>query len=371
LPIEWKVEEKYRAKKLDKDEVPVLEFRRECREYAQHWLDVQAEEFKRLGVAGDWAHRYATMDFESEALIAGEIGKFLLNGSLYRGLRPVMWSPVEKTALAEAEVEYHDKKDTAIYVRFRISSAIVGNDHKEVSDFQNSAMVIWTTTPWTIPGNRGLAVGPDITYLLIRVDQVAEKSLAQVGEKLLVAEELLSAFSSMVGIVAYQVIRTTKGRDLTTKTFQHPLNHADPYYTFDVPVMLGDFVTTEAGTGIVHMAPGHGEDDFFLCRANGIAVPDTVQGDGTYYPSVPLFAGLHVYKAADPVCAALIEAGALLHRADFIHSYPHSWRSKAPLIYRATPNWFIRMDGPETIREHALAAIDATHFVPEIGRNRI
>jgi isoleucyl-tRNA synthetase len=363
LPIEWKVEESYRAKKKNKDDVPILEFRKECREYAQHWLDVQSAEFQRLGVAGDWANRYATMDFTSEAAIAGEIGKFLLNGALYRGLRPVMWSPVEKTALAEAEVEYHDKKDTAIYVRFPIVSG--------EGDLANAAIVIWTTTPWTIPGNRGLAAGAEFDYALLSVDEVAENSLAVVGEKLIIAHALLADAAKQTGITSYTVRRVMKGAELEGKKFQHPLFTQDAGYALEVPLMLGDFVTTEAGTGIVHMAPGHGEDDFFLCRANGIAVPDTVQGDGTYYPSVPLFAGHHVYKAADPVCAALTAAGNLLHRNEFVHSYPHSWRSKAPLIYRATPNWFIRMDGPEHIRETALAAIDTTKFVPEIGRNRI
>jgi isoleucyl-tRNA synthetase len=371
LPIEWKIEEKYRAAKKNKDEVPVLEFRRECREYAQHWLDVQAEEFKRLGVAGDWVNRYATMDFASEAAIAGEIGKFLLNGALYRGLRPVMWSPVEKTALAEAEVEYHDKKDTAIYVRFPINKMVVAKSDKETNDLLKSSIVIWTTTPWTIPGNRALAAGADIEYVLIRVDATSENSLAKLGEKILVAESLLDNFTKATGISAHTTLRSMTGRQLAGQLFKHPLHRQDPYYDFDVPLLLGEFVTTEVGTGFVHMAPGHGEDDFFLCKANGIDVPETVQGDGTYYPSVPLFAGIHVYKAADPVCAALIEAGALLHREEFLHSYPHSWRSKAPLIYRATPNWFIRMDGPEKIREHALAAIDGTKFVPEIGRNRI
>ncbi len=361
LPIEWKIEEKYRAEKKNKDEVPILEFRKECREYAQHWLSVQAEEFKRLGVAGDWENRYATMDFASEAAIAGEIGKFLLNGALYRGLRPVMWSPVEKTALAEAEIEYHDKKDTAIYVKFPATNAVQ----------DDTSIVIWTTTPWTIPGNRGLAVGEDIDYVSLEVGRVSENSLARPTEKLIVAKALLPEFVAKIGINEYSVLREFKGAELAGQKYRHPLHEQDHGYDILVPVLVGDFVTTEAGTGIVHMAPGHGEDDFFLCRANGIAVPDTVQGDGTYYPSVPLFAGLHVYKAADPVCAALTKAGALLHREEFLHSYPHSWRSKAPLIYRATPNWFIRMDGPEKIREHALAAIDSTHFVPEIGRNRI
>ncbi len=365
LPIEWKVEEQYRAKKKDKDQVPVLEFRKECREYAQHWLNVQAEEFKRLGVAGDWANRYATMDFCSEAAIAGEIGKFLLNGALYRGLRPVMWSPVEKTALAEAEVEYHDKKDTAIYVRFPATDA-------ETGDLAGASIVIWTTTPWTIPGNRGLAAGHELDYVLLKAWMRWPKSaLAVPGEKLIVSQELLADFCSKTGITAHTVVSVFKGRALEGKRFHHPLAPADAGYDFTVPLMLGEFVTMEAGTGIVHMAPGHGEDDFILCKAHGIAVPDTVADDGTYYQSVPLFSGLHVYKAADPVCKALQEAGNLLHRNEFMHSYPHSWRSKAPLIYRATPNWFIRMDGEDKIREKALAAIDGTKFVPEIGRNRI
>ncbi|OYV33912.1 MAG: isoleucine--tRNA ligase [Rhodospirillales bacterium 20-64-7] len=376
LPIEWKIEEAYRKAGKDKDEVPILEFRRECREYAQRWLDIQSAEFQRLGVAGDWANRYATMDFTSEAAIAAEIGKFLLNGALYRGLRPVMWSPVEKTALAEAEVEYHDKKDTAIYVRFPFAGggAAAGNGPAAgpaPADFADAAIAIWTTTPWTIPGNRGLAVGEAFDYLLLRVTEIAEGSLAREGEKLIVAEALLEDFCAKTGIAGYETLRRFKGAELDGRHFRHPLASQDPGFDFTVPVMLGEFVTTEAGTGIVHMSPGHGEDDFFLCRAHGIAVPDTVQADGTYYPSMPLFAGVHVYKAAEPVCAALIAAGALLHREEFLHSYPHSWRSKAPLIYRATPNWFIRMDGPEQLRETALAAIDATQFVPAIGRNRI
>jgi isoleucyl-tRNA synthetase len=366
LPIEWKIEEQYRKAGKNKDDVPILEFRKECRDYAAHWLAVQAEEFKRLGVAGDWKNRYATMDFASEAAIAGEIGKFLLNGSLYRGLRPVMWSPVEKTALAEAEIEYYDKKDTAIYVRFAATDAI----------YQDTSIVIWTTTPWTIPGNRGLAVGADIDYVVLEIGPGTDNSLFRAPEKVIVAAALIENFVVKMGIEDHCVLREFKGAELVGQKYRHPLYGQDAGYNFEVPVMAGDFVTTEAGTGIVHLAPGHGEDDFFLCRANGIAVPETVQGDGTYYPSVPLFAGLHVYKAADPVCAALTKAGALLHREEFLHSYPHSWRSKAPLIYRATPNWFIRMDDApldanEPIRDMALAAIDATAFVPETGRNRI
>ncbi|OYV83193.1 MAG: isoleucine--tRNA ligase, partial [Acidiphilium sp. 21-68-69] len=252
LPIEWKVEEGYRKAGRNKDEVPVLEFRRECRDYAQHWLDVQAEEFKRLGVEGDWANRYATMDFASEAAIAAEIHKFAASGALYRGLRPVMWSPVEKTALAEAEVEYQDRRDTAIWVRF----PVIGGD------LEGAAIVIWTTTPWTIPGNRALAAGPEFEYVVIRIADTTEHSLAREGERLVVAAELLDAFAAETGITAHEVEQTLRGKDLGALVCAHPLRGQG--YDYDVPLLLGDFVTTEAGTGFVHMAPAHGEDDFFL-----------------------------------------------------------------------------------------------------------
>ncbi len=363
LPIEWQIEESYRKAGRDKDGVPVLQFRAECRAHAQKWLDVQAAEFRRLGVQGDWAGRYATMDFSSEAAIAAEIGRFLLNGALYRGLRPVMWSPVEKTALAEAEVEYHDHTSTTIWVRFPVVDA-PGND-----DLLGASVVIWTTTPWTIPANRAVAAGPGIDYALIRVDTVAEGSLAQPGERIVVALALLPQVCADVGIVAHEVLRTMQGEALQDLLFTHPLRRSG--YEFDVPLLLGAHVTTEQGTGLVHTAPSHGEDDFALGRAHGLEVPETVGDDGTFNAWVPLFAGTHVYKAADPVCAALTEAGTLLARAKLVHSYPHSWRSKAPLITRATPQWFIRMDGPERIRARALDAIADTRFIPEKGRNRI
>ncbi|MBV9784149.1 MAG: isoleucine--tRNA ligase [Acidisphaera sp.] len=362
LPIEWKVEEDYRKSGRDKDEVPVLRLREECRAYAVHWMAVQAEEFRRLGVAGDWANRYATMDFPSEAAIAGEIGKFLMNGALYRGLRPVMWSPVEKTALAEAEVEYHDHKSTTIFVRFPVLSA-------PAEELAGASVVIWTTTPWTMPGNRAIAYGPEIDYALLRIDTVQDGAGAIPGERLLVALALLPQFCEAAGVATHHVLRVLPGSALAGIVCAHPLRGRG--YDFDVPLLPGEFVTTEQGTGFVHVAPGHGEDDFDLGRAHGIAVPDTVGDDGTFNPGVPLFAGIHVFKAADPVCAALREAGALLARGTLVHAYPHSWRSKAPLIFRATPQWFIRLDGPEQIRAKALAAIDRTYFVPEAGRNRI
>ncbi len=362
LPIEWKIEEDYRRKNQDKDAIPILDFRAECRAYAAHWMAVQAQEFRRLGVEGDWRDRYATMDPASEAAIAGEICKFLLNGALYRGLRPVMWSPVEKTALAEAEIEYHDHTSTTIWVRFPVTEP-------SVPALTGAAVVIWTTTPWTMPGNRAVAAGAGFDYAVIQVDEVAAASMARVGEKLVVAEALLASVLKDTGITAHSVLQVLKGAELAGSIMAHPLRGRG--YEQDTPLLVGDFVTTEAGTGFVHIAPGHGEDDFDLGRANGLDVPETVGDDGTFNTWVPLFAGLHVYRAADPICAALAEAGALLARGKITHSYPHSWRSRAPLIFRATPQWFVRMDGPEQIRKNALAAIEATHFVPDRGRNRI
>ncbi len=362
LPIEWKIEEEYRRKNQDKDAVPILDFRAECRAYADRWMAVQASEFRRLGVEGDWRDRYATMDKASEAAIAGEICKFLLNGALYRGLRPVMWSPVEKTALAEAEIEYHDHTSTTIWVRFPVT-------RPAVAALEGASVVIWTTTPWTMPGNRAVAVSADTAYAVARVDDVAPASLARVGETLVVAEPLLAAVLRDAGITEHRVLHVLKGADLAGTIMAHPLRGRG--YEQDTPLLAADFVTADAGTGFVHIAPGHGEDDFILGRENGLDVPETVGDDGTFNAWVPLFAGAHVYRVADAVCAALTEAATLLARGKITHSYPHSWRSRAPLIFRTTPQWFVRMDGPEKIREKALAAIEATRFVPDRGRNRI
>jgi isoleucyl-tRNA synthetase len=362
LPIEWKIEEQYRKAGRDKDAVPILQFRAECRAYAAEWMAIQAEEFRRLGVAGDWANRYATMDFASEAAIAGEIGKFLLNGALYRGLRPVMWSPVEKTALAEAEIEYHDHTSTTITVRFPVVSS-------PLAALEGASVVIWTTTPWTMPGNRAIAAGAEIDYAVARLDSVAEGSLARPGEVVVVALDLLPKFCADVKVETHHVLHVLKGAQLLGTICAHPL--CDAGYPHDVPVLNADFVTTEQGTGLVHIAPSHGEDDFVLGRAAGLEIPETVADDGTLTNRAPGFEGVHVYKAAEPVCAALLAAGMLLARAKLVHSYPHSWRSKAPLIFRATPQWFIRMDGPEDIRGKALQAIAETVFVPDQGRNRI
>ena len=375
LPIEWKIEEEYRKRGQDKDSVPVLQFRAECRAYAQKWLDIQAAEFRRLGVQAEWARRYATMDFSSEAAIAGEIGKFLLNGLLYRGLRPVMWSPVEKTALAEAEIEYRDHESTAIHVAFPII-----HDPTPAHALEDVAAVIWTTTPWTIPANRAIAYGPDITYAVVRVDDVADGALLEPESKVLVAEDLIEPFCTAAGISAHHVLYTLPGSALAGAVCAHPLRGQG--YDFDVPMLPGGHVTTEAGTGLVHTAPAHGEDDFNLGRQHGLEITELVMDDGRYADWVPLFAGNHVFKAAEPVCTALEEvmrrtAGAgqtpagLVARATLVHSYPHSWRSRAPIIYRATPQWFIRMDGEGALRQRALRALDDVTFVPAQSRNRL
>jgi isoleucyl-tRNA synthetase len=367
LPIEWKIEEEYRAKKKNKDEVPVLEFRAECRAFAEHWMGVQRDEFARLGVLGDWAGRYATMDLPSEAAIAREIGKFLMNGALYRGLRPVMWSPVEKTALAEAEIEYHDHKSAFLYACFPLVKA-------PAHDLEGANVVIWTTTPWTIPANRALAYGEEIDYALIHVEGVTGDTPLKPGRKLLVSLHLLPEVERACGIGAHTVIRVLKGAELAGAVAAHPLREwagAPGGYAFDVPLLPGAFVTAEAGTGFVHIAPSHGEDDFDLGRAHGLPVPETVADDGTYTHEVPGFTGLHVFKAHEAVWAALESCGTLAGKGFLTHQYPHSWRSKKPVIFRATPQWFIAMDGARSIRATALDQIARTHFVPEAGRTRL
>ena len=368
LPIEWKIEEQYRAKGKDKDAVPIVEFRKECRDFATYWVEQQREEFKRLGVEGDWANPYTTMSFAAEAQILREIGKFLMNGGLFRGSKPVLWSVVEKTALADAEVEYHDHTSTTIHVRFPIVAA--GDPV-----FAGASAVIWTTTPWTIPGNRAIAYGEAITYELIETVAVNEGSAIKPGERFIVASELKSTFQEAAGITESKRLWTGPGTRLAGTIARHPF--AGQGYDFKVPMLPGGFVTTEQGTGMVHIAPGHGADDYDLGRAHDIEVPQTIDGDSRYFPHVPLFAGKRVLTPAgkkadaDPaVVAALRSAGHLLAESKLTHSYPHSWRSKAPLIFRNTPQWFISMEKND-LRQKALAAIDETAFIPPQGRNRL
>jgi isoleucyl-tRNA synthetase len=368
LPIEWKIEEQYRAKGKNKDEVPIAEFRKECREFAQKWVDIQREEFKRLGVMGDWDNPYITMDYRAEAAIARELGKFLMNGSLYRGSKPVMWSVVEKTALAEAEIEYHDHTSKTIHVRFPVVTS-------SVTALDDASIVIWTTTPWTIPGNRAISYGEDIDYVVIEVTETAEECWAKIGEKLAVCGDLAEDMCKNGRILGHKVVGTFKGRDLEGSIAAHPFRGQG--YDFDVPLLAADYVTTDTGTGFVHTAPTHGPDDYVTGLKHGLEVPEMIDAEGKYYDHVPLFAGRFVYDANgkegdanETVIAKLIEDGALLSRGRMKHSYPHSWRSKAPIIYRTTPQWFISMS-ENGLRETALKAIDDTRFVPETGRNRL
>ena len=429
LPIEWKVEEQYRKKKLNKDEVPAKEFRAECRAYAQHWVDTQREQLKRLGVLGKWDQPYLTMDFEAEATIVGELLKFAESGQLYRGAKPVMWSPVEKTALAEAEVEYEDITSTQIDVAFEIVEC------PNVPELVGAYAVIWTTTPWTIPVNQALAYGPEVEYVLFSLfsepgkgaaeSTAADERMAEhgipIGRKVLVAASLFNAFVARLKQVAAKIDwsdiceetpdilnlfgnKVIKGSDLAGTICRHPMHELGGFFAKPRPMLPGDFVTTDSGTGLVHMAPDHGEDDFALCKAHGIEPVFAVQGDGKYREDWGWLGGQGSvinprFNAPDgPICTDLREAGGLLAAsADYQHSYPHSWRSKAKVIFRCTPQWFVPMDKPidvsdfpvapgnslgsavapfvspdhSTLRERATKAIADTRFVPAKGRNRI
>jgi isoleucyl-tRNA synthetase len=367
LPIEWKVEEQYRKKKLNKDEVPAVEFRAECRAYAQNWVDTQREQLKRLGINADWDNPYLTMDFQAEATIVAELLKFAESGQLYRGAKPVMWSPVEKTALAEAEVEYEDIVSTQIDVAFEIVES-------PIAELVGAHAVIWTTTPWTIPVNQALAYGPEVSYWLVTVNG---------SKKCLVAEALVDDFAKRLGdgVSLIDVTWRGKGADLAGTFVRHPMHHLGGFFAKPRPMLAGDFVTTDSGTGLVHMSPDHGEDDFDLCKANGIDPVFAVEGDGKYRADWLWLGGEGSvinpkFNAPDgPICTALHAAGGLLAAsADYKHSYPHSWRSKAKVIYRCTPQWFVPMDKATvgaTLREKAVAAISDTRFIPEKGRNRL
>jgi isoleucyl-tRNA synthetase len=431
LPIEWKIEEEnYRSRGKPKpdfrDSAAMVAFRRECRAYATHWLNVQREEFKRLGIIGDWDHPYATMDYFAEAQIARELMKFVANGTLYRGSKPVMWSVVEKTALAEAEVEYEDYTSDTVWVKFpviglddraRTTTVMPGLDpgihdlldrktdvdgRDEPGHDGRMSIVIWTTTPWTLPGNRAISFSPKIAYGLYRVTEAAADNWAKPGDLLILADALAESVFKQSRVTGYEKVRDVPADTLDAVECSHPLRGLGGGYEFTVPLLPGDHVTDDAGTGFVHTAPGHGREDFDVWTANarelearGIntTIPYTVDENGAFTDQAPGFEGKRVINdkgekgdANEAVIKALIDRGMLLARGRLKHQYPHSWRSRKPVIFRNTPQWFIAMDKPfslpspvagegqgeqQTLRARALHAIAVTQWVPPQGQNRI
>ncbi|MCZ8313682.1 isoleucine--tRNA ligase [Phreatobacter sp.] len=393
LPIEWKIEEEYRAKGKNKDDVPVVEFRQECRAFATRWLNIQRDEFQRLGVVGDWANPYQTMTFHAEAQIAEEIIKFADSSQLYRGSKPVMWSVVEKTALAEAEVEYHDYQSDMIWAAFPVKAvapAVADTAARDkLAHLRNASVVIWTTTPWTIPGNRAISYSNRIAYGLYRVMASPPDNWARVGNTYILAKALAEGVFKQAKVEGFELVADVSADELAGLTCAHPL--ANLGYGFEVPLLDGDHVTDDAGTGFVHTAPGHGREDFEIWMASGrmlsergieTRIPYTVDGDGRLTKEAPGFEGRHVITdkgdkgdANQAVIDALVAAGRLVARGRLKHQYPHSWRSKKPVIFRNTPQWFIAMDKPyadgTTLRQRALRAIGETQWVPESGENRI
>ncbi len=433
LPIEWKIEEEYmakgKAKPNLKDPVAMKAFRAECRAFADHWLNVQREEFKRLGVEGDWAHPYTTMTFPAEAQISAELIKFAETGQLYRGSKPVMWSVVEKTALAEAEVEYHDYQSDMVWVKFPVehlwapalikqetADADLGVAQEEFERLKDAHVVIWTTTPWTLPGNRAISFNSKIEYGLYEVTASPQGNWAKVGEKYILADKLAGEVMKAAKVEAFEKRGAVPPKTLEAMICLHPLYDANlGGYQFRVPLLDGDHVTDDAGTGFVHTAPGHGREDFDiwtastrLLQSRGVdpAIPYTVDENGAFTKDAPGFEGKRVINdkgekgdANQAVIDALVKAGMLLARGRLKHQYPHSWRSKKPVIFRNTPQWFIHMDKdipyleklsrelraksasaggaghnqavPKTLREVSLQSIRDTEWVPKSGENRI
>jgi isoleucyl-tRNA synthetase len=403
LPIEWKIEEQYRAKGLDKDAVDVVDFRQECRRFAEQWIDVQRDEFRRLGVTGKWDAPYLTMDFHAERVIAEEFMAFLMTGTLYQGSKPVMWSPVEKTALAEAEVEYHDRVSPAIWVKFPLlggratppleveEGAATAGRVEAMPDTEGASVLIWTTTPWTIPQNRAVCFNPELAYGLYRVAEAPAGNWLAPGETVLLADRLAPEVMAQARVERVERLRDVTADELGAMAMTHPLRGADggaSEWDYDVPMLPGDHVTDEAGTGFVHTAPSHGDDDFQIGLRHGLEMTHNVLEDGSFRPDLPFFGGKVIVRpngkegdANEAVIAKLQEVGALAARGRLTHSYPHSWRSKAPVIYRNTPQWFAAIDKPvgdgqdehgETIRERALTSIDElVTWTPRTGRNRL
>jgi isoleucyl-tRNA synthetase len=414
LPIEWKIEEEnYRLRQKPKPDFKnpeaMVAFRQECRAYAEHWLNVQREEFKRLGVIGDWAHPYTTMAFHAEAQIARELMKFAANGTLYRGSKPVMWSVVEKTALAEAEVEYEDYTSDTVWVKFPVrgfdssimhssgrtdflSSSDPELDSEWAEKLRDASVVIWTTTPWTLPGNRAVSFSDQIEYGLFRVVSAPDGNWAREGDKFILADKLAPEVFASAKVTEYESICTVPYLVLGSTVCRHPLSALSDFYNFVVPLLAADHVTDDAGTGFVHTAPGHGREDFEVWTANRAAleahkinpsIPYTVDENGAFTEQAPGFTGKRVINdkgekgdANEAVIKALIEAHMIIARGRLKHQYPHSWRSKKPIIFRNTPQWFIAMDKGidrpgDTLRARAERAIADTRWVPPQGENRI
>jgi isoleucyl-tRNA synthetase len=387
LPIEWKIEEQYRKKGLNKDAVDVVDFRQECRKFAEGWIDIQRDEFKRLGITGKWSKPYLTMDFRAERIIAEEFQKFLMTGTLYQGSKPVMWSPIEKTALAEAEVEYHDKESFTVWVKFEVSTE---------GDLQDAKVIIWTTTPWTIPSNKAVVYGEDFAYGLYEVTDTPAECWAEKGERLILADKLAGDVMKRARLEEgmYTRLRDVSAEELSGLSLKHPLHGAegaggqwDDLRDF----RAADFVTDEEGTGFVHCAPSHGMEEYDLYRGLGMleqVITYNVMDDGSFRADLPFFGGKYILNrkggegdANKAVIDKLVEVGGLLARGKIKHSYPHSWRSKAPVIYRNTPQWFAAIDRKvgdgqdtygETIRDRALKSIDElVQWTPKTGRNRL
>jgi len=397
LPIEWKVEEEYRAKGKNKEEVPIIEFRAECRAFAEHWLGVQREGFMRLGGVGDWDHYYSTMSYAAEAQIARELMKFAQNGTLYRGSKPVMWSVVEQTALAEAEVEYENYVSDQVWVKFPVRRSVAETSAAN-RKLAAASIVIWTTTPWTLPGNRAISFSPRIEYGLYQVVEAPPENWAKPGDLFVLADKLAEDVFRHARVAAFTRLESFSTENLAVVSCEHPLKGFAGNYNFQVPLLAGEHVTEDAGTGFVHTAPGHGREDFDIWTGNaaklaarGIdtTIPYTVDEHGAFTAQAPGFTGKRVITddgekgdANEAVIKALIDAGMLIARGKLKHQYPHSWRSKKPVIFRNTPQWFIAMDKDiagadgrakpgDTLRERALAAIKVTRWVPPQGENRI
>jgi isoleucyl-tRNA synthetase len=392
LPIEWKIEEQYRAKGQDKSAVEINQFRAECRTFAQYWVDTQREEFKRLGVIGDWGNPYLTMSFDAEAQIARELMKVAASGQLYRGSKPVMWSVVERTALAEAEIEYADYESDTIWVKFPVRQ-LGGVATSPGGAVVRPYVVIWTTTPWTIPANRAISFSGKIGYGLYRVTQAAEGNWAAVGDQYILADNLAADVMQKAKVEAFERVFDVSTDMLAGAVTDHPLRGLGGGYAFDVPLLDGDHVTDDTGTGFVHTAPSHGLDDFEIWLKSGrmlaergidTRIPFAVDDAGFYTKDAPGLEGARVIDdsgkkgdANNRVIAALAERGAMVARGRVKHQYPHSWRSKKPIIFRNTPQWFVYMDrdiegkAGDTLRARSLAAIDATKFYPPAGQNRL